>query len=352
MSKTKIQDVLNICGVDALLLSSYSNCSYYAKYMNPECAVLVTKDKVYYFTDDRYVGEARTIIPEDYTLISARCNDYAAFTKVEGFENIKTLGIDEVRYSDYLAMSKVFKGVTIVDKQKEISSPRAVKTDDEIALIATAAHCNDVAFENLLSQVKEGMTELELAYLLQYEYIKAGGEGIAFDTISVFGEHTAYPHGHPGHTKLRYGDCVTLDFGTKFGGYCSDITRNFCLGKPSDDYIKCYAAVLEANKAGIDAVEAGKACKDVDKVAREVLKKYDLDKYFTHSLGHGVGIDIHEYPYLSPKSEDIFRENQVYTVEPGIYINGKFGIRIEDILTVKNGRSNLLSRCNKELIIL
>ncbi|MBQ7652937.1 MAG: aminopeptidase P family protein [Clostridia bacterium] len=352
MNALTLRELVNKCNVDALLLTSYSNCSYYAKYMNPECSILATKNEVWYFTDDRYLEEARKIVPADYKLVSCRNTDYKKIYETVDFGSIKTIGIDDVKFADYLAMRNTFYGVDIFDFQAAISAPRAVKTEEEIALIAKAAHCNDVAFENLLGQVKEGMTELELAYLLQYEYIKAGGEGIAFDTISVFGEHTAYPHGHPGHTKLKYGDCVTLDFGTKYGGYCSDITRNFCFGKPDPEYVRCYQAVLEANKAGIDAVEVGKACKDVDKVARDVLKKYDLDKYFTHSLGHGVGIDIHEFPYLSPKSNDVFKENQVYTVEPGIYINGKFGIRIEDLLTVKNGRSNLLSRCNKELIIL
>jgi Xaa-Pro aminopeptidase len=321
--------------------------------MNPECSVLVTKDNIYYFTDDRYTGEAKSIIPENFILVSCHFNAYSKIAEYVKGLDVKTLGIDTVTFAEYSAICKAFEGVEILDREVIISAPRAVKFDYELEFIGTAAHANDVAFENLLGQVKEGMTELELAYLLQYEYIKAGGEGIAFDTISVFGEHTAYPHGHPGHTKLQYGDCITLDFGTKYKGYCSDITRSFCFGTPKDpDYVKCYNAVLETNKLGIDLVEVGKPCKDVDQATRDNLKKYDLDKYFTHSLGHGVGIDIHEYPYLSAKSNDVFKENQVYTIEPGIYINGKFGIRIEDMLCVKDGHSHLFSRCNKELIIL
>lgn len=351
MDISLIEKVLNDAGTDALLITSPSNTLYYGIYNNPECAILVTKNNIYYFTDDRYTGEAKEIIPHEFKLVSLSCTDHKTICSYALKDGAKTIGVESVSYNQHLFISEMFEKT--VDVHDIVSAPRAVKTEEEISFISTAAHANDVAFENLLPQIKEGMTELELAYLLQLEYIKAGGEGIAFDTISVFGEHTAYPHGHPGHTKLRYGDVVTLDFGTKFNGYCSDITRSFAFGKPADpDYVKIYKAVLEANKIGCDIVRKGMTCFDADKACRDYLQSKDLAKYFTHSLGHGVGIDIHEKPFLSSRSKDVFENNQVYTIEPGVYINGKFGIRIEDILYLKDGQPVTLSRCNKNLIIL
>lgn len=351
MKISLIEKILKEANTDALLITSPSNTLYYGIYNNPECAILVTKNNVYYFTDDRYTGEAKGIIPSEFKLVSLACNDMKTICSYALKEGVKTIGVESIPYNQHILVSEYFDKT--LDVADIVSAPRAIKTEEEISFIAKAAHANDVAFENLLPQIKEGMTELELAYLLQLEYIKAGGEGIAFDTISVFGEHTAYPHGHPGHTKLKYGDVVTLDFGTKYNGYCSDITRSFSFGKPSDpDYVNVYNAVLEANKMGCELVRNGMTCFDADKACRDYLQTKDLAKYFTHSLGHGVGIDIHEKPFLSSRSKDVFQNNQVYTIEPGVYINGKFGIRIEDILYLKDGQPVTLSRCNKNLIIL
>lgn len=351
MSDVLIQKILEKSCADALLITSPSNTLYYGGYANPECTILVTKTDIYYFTDDRYTLEAKEYIPSSFTLVSLACNDFKTISSYAVKQNVKVLGTETISFKTYGLLTEYFEKV--IDVQDVISSPRMIKTDEEIAKIQFACHANDVAFQNLLPQVKEGMTELELGYLLQYEYIKAGGEGIAFDTISVFGEHTAYPHGHPGHTKLKLGDVVTLDFGTKYQGYCSDITRSFAFGTPSDnDYIKVYNDVLEAQKLGVEIVREGMLCSDADKAVRDYLESKGLAKYFTHSLGHGVGIDIHERPFLSGRSKDVFQNNQVYTIEPGVYIAGKFGLRIEDSLYLSNGNPVTLTRCDKKLIIL
>lgn len=351
MNSDLIQDIIKKSSVDALLITSTSNTLYYGGYSNPECTILATKSNVYYFTDDRYTLEAKQYIPDYFKLVSLACSDFKTICGYALNDGVKILGTESVTFNTHALLSEQFEKV--VDVESIISSPRMIKSDEEINNIAYASRCNDAAFNALLPQIKEGMTELEMGYLLQYEYIKAGGEGIAFDTISVFGEHTAYPHGHPGHTKLKYGDVVTLDFGTKYNGYCSDITRSFSFGTPSDpDYVKVYNTLLEAQKLGVEIVREGMLCSDADKAVRDYLKSKNLAQYFTHSLGHGVGIDIHERPFLSGRSKDVFQNNQIYTIEPGVYINGKFGIRIEDSLCLKDGNPVTLNRCNKELIIL
>ena len=348
-----LKNVLQELNVDCLLIGSNPNTYYFTGYNNPECTMCAYADGVVYYTDNRYTAEAAATIPAEYTLVDCHCLRFDRICADMAAKGVKTVAVEmgALTQSAFARIQGYLPDVRFVDCTDALARCRACKQPLEMAYILEAARCNDVAFENLLGQVREGMTELELAYLLQYEYIRAGGEGIAFDTICVFGEHTAYPHGHPGHTKLRKGDMVTLDFGTKYHGYCSDITRNFCLGDPGEEYKAAYRHVLTANQMGIEAGFNGVGAAYLDKVARDYLQSVGLGQYFTHSLGHGVGIDIHEVPFLNAKSTDTIVKGMTYTIEPGIYINGKFGIRIEDLLYMGDS-PELLSRCNKHLIIL
>lgn len=348
-----LRQLLRQLNADCLIVTSVSNTTYYSGYNNPECVIVATKSGVTYYTDDRYTAEAQAIIPKDWRLEHVSCTNYARIGEdvVKSGAKVVACEMGYLTHSAFEGLKSHIPGAQFVDCTALLCDGRMVKREDELDCIRRAAHCNDVAFENLLGQVKEGMTELELGYLLQYEYIRAGGEGIAFDTISVFGEHTAYPHGHPGHQKLKRGDVITLDFGTKVGGYCSDITRSFAFGDPGEEYKKAYQHVLTANLMGIEAGHIGITGKELDKVSRDYLDSVGLGKYFTHSLGHGVGLDIHEKPFLNTRSTDQIMKGMTYTIEPGIYINGLFGIRIEDLL-VMGDQPELLSRCNKNLIIL
>lgn len=348
-----LRGILDSLGCDCLVVTSTSNTLYYSGYNNPECVIVATKQGVTYYTDDRYTGEAKAIVPADYQVLSVRCTDWARICGdiMAASPAVVALELGYMTQNDFSAISPLLPNVQLVDCTAALAKGRVIKRADEIECIRYAAHCNDVAFEALLGQIREGVSELELAYMLQLEYIKAGGEGIAFDTISVFGEHTAYPHGHLGHQRLKKGDVVTLDFGTKYKGYCSDITRSFAFGDPGEEYKKAYQHVLTANQMGIDAAYNGVTGAKLDAVARDYLNSVGLGKYFTHSLGHGVGIDIHETPFLNPRSTDLVTKGTTFTIEPGIYINGKFGIRIEDLLYMGD-QPELLSRCNKNLIIL
>ena len=349
-----VEKVLATLGVDCLLINSPTNTFYFAGYNNPECTIAVYCDGVVYYTDERYTAEARAIIPSSFELQAVSCVNYERITADMRAHGVAAVAVEMayLTHKDFLALAAALPEVRFVDCSSALADCRTVKTDAELDRIRRAAHANDVAVESLLGRVREGMTELEMAYLMHLEYIKAGGEGIAFDTICVFGDHTAYPHGHPTHRQLRRGDVVTIDFGTKVQGYCSDITRNFCFGRPTDDYVEAYGHVLEANRRGIAAGYDGVSAKALDAVSREYLAQVGLGQYFTHSLGHGVGIDIHEKPFLNTRSQDTITKGMVYTIEPGIYINGKYGIRIEDLLYMSEEGPVLLSRCNKNLILL
>ena len=228
---------------------------------------------------------------------------------------------------------------------------RAVKSESELCHIRKAQSITDDAFAKLKPFIKEGVSEIELAARLEY-IMQSQGAALAFDTIMAFGENAAVPHAHRSERKLKDGDMIVMDFGAKWQGYCSDMTRTVALGEITDMQRKAYQSVLAANVEGVAAVKAGVACRDVDAKIRKLLAKDGLDKFFVHSLGHGVGIDIHELPNLSPRSELTLQCGNVVTIEPGVYIEGAFGIRIEDMVVVEEGGCIDLTRSDKNLIIL
>lgn len=245
-------------------------------------------------------------------------------------------------------------GLEIVDSLPAFTRAMSVKEDYESAYIEKACEIADRAFTALLGDIKEGMTENEVAALLEYLMRKFGASGTSFSTIVAYGENSSVPHHETGLRKLKFGDIVLIDFGCKYGGYCSDCTRTFLFGEDGKhgDFKKAYGHVLEAHMLVKEKVVSGMTGKTADAVARDCLKNYGLDKLFTHSLGHGIGINVHEFPYISPKSEDILKDGMVFSDEPGVYLAGNFGIRIEDTVTLKDGKIVSLTDSDKKLMIL
>ena len=222
---------------------------------------------------------------------------------------------------------------------------------DELKKIKAAQKITDTVFSKVIDRIKEGMTEMQLKTELDSLIVSAGAVP-AFDSIVAFGENTALPHAHAGDRKLKYGDAITLDFGAKLNGYCSDMTRSLAFGHACDEYRSVYNAVLGAKNNAESLIKAGMTGRECDLTAREYLAARGLDAYFTHSLGHSLGIDIHETPNLSPRSEEIIPEGAVTSVEPGIYLDGKFGIRIEDTVVFKKTGVDNLTNSTEQLIIL
>lgn len=227
---------------------------------------------------------------------------------------------------------------------------RIIKTEDELSDIIKSAFITDEVFDLVLDYIEIGMTEKEVAKFIEQSFIKLGGERLSFDTIVAFGENGAEPHHIPCDRKLSGAEFVTIDMGTVVGGYCSDFTRTFAVGGATKEMIDVYEAVREAEKIGAGALKDGVKCFDVDKAVRDYLTEKGYGDKFVHGTGHGVGLEIHEAPTLNTKSDEVLKDNMVVTVEPGVYIEGSLGVRIENLYIV--GRAEPLSRHDTKLIII
>jgi len=229
---------------------------------------------------------------------------------------------------------------------------KTVKTPEELLIIAKAEAIGDKTFKHLLDYIKVGMTELEIADEVERTMRSLGAEGLSFPTIVVSGVNSNQPHGEPSDRKIQEGDFLTLDIGCVYRGYCSDMTRTVAIGYATDEMKKIYDIVLEAQLAGLEMVKAGVKCFDVDKASRDVIEEAGYGEFYIHGTGHGVGTEVHEPPTLNARSSEVLKENQAVTVEPGIYLPDKFGVRIEDLVIVTEFGYANLTHSPKELIIL
>lgn len=313
--------------------------------------VLILGEKPAYFTDARYFYAAKDKIapagaePILYTGTDVLKN----YVEKNG---IKTLYIDYDRTTvSECERYKTF-GAEIKNCSEELMQLRMIKSEEELACVKKACEIIQEAYHNAIKLAKTGVTEKEIAGKIRSEIIRLGGEGESFETIVAFGANAAIPHHETGETKLTENTAILVDTGALFNGYCSDLTRMAFFGTPDEEFKNAYDAVLTANLTAFDKIVGGMSGKDADAIAREVLKQRGYGDYFTHSLGHGVGLEIHERPNVSPRSRDNLDENAVFTVEPGVYLNGKFGIRIEDTATIKNGKAERLFTDSKELFVI
>lgn len=338
---------------EATLITSQVSAMYFTGYNNPDCCILITEDKSYYLTDSRYTNEAKCALSSEFEIVDAGKQHEKSIASIIKSHKINILGLEynSILYKKYKLYEELLEGIRFIDISDRIDKLRLIKSDAEIELITNAARITDNAYAAVLNEIREGITELELSCIIQSKLIEAGAEGLAFDIICVFGENTANPHGQPSHRKLVKGDAITLDFGAKYKGYCADLTRSLFFGQPSEEYKLIYSIVNDANKAAIEALFAGITGKDADAVARKLIEKSGYSNCFLHSLGHGVGIEVHEKPYLSINSVDILDNNMVFSIEPGIYLD-KLGVRIEDLVMIKDNKPMVLSHSDKKLRII
>lgn len=343
--------LLRSSGADAVILTSPSNTLYASGYVSSFRTALLTKDGGYFLTDSRYFGEASEKVKG---LNVVECSNQSLYsTLIELLQGAKRVAYDtDISLVEYLELTAKLASFELVPLGKELSLMRSVKSDMEIEKIRKALSISEKAFDMLLGFVREGVSERECAYTLEYYMMKLGGERISFDTIMAFGENTAYPHAHPTDKRLEKGMFVTCDFGAVVDGYHSDITRTFVFGKPTDKMLDVYNTVKDAGSLAMENIKDGVSARYVDSVAREHISKKGYGEYFTHSLGHGVGIDIHEEPRLASSSDTVLVTNNVVTVEPGIYIGGEFGVRIEEMVVVKDDGNERLNVSTRELIML
>lgn len=347
----KFCDVLVKKNLDAILIKSKSNKRYIGALSGSGVIVLITKENVYQIMDGRYINEASRLKDNFENIVYEQGESYIDILKrLLTIESKVGVEAKSILFKEYINLEKL--GLKVVLLENEFETIRSFKEDDEINFIKKACSITDTVFESVIKEIKVGMSELELSALIQYFSLKNGAEGMAFDTIIASGKRGSMPHGRPSQKTFEYGEFITIDFGVIYKGYQSDMTRTVCMGRATDEMRNMYNVVLKAQEYGIKYIKKGIKCKDVDKYVRDIIEYYGYGKYFTHGLGHGIGIGDGELPILNKYSNTILEEGMVMSCEPGIYIEGIGGVRIEDDVLIKNGVGVSLNKTSKKLIIL
>jgi len=302
-------------------------------------AVVTGDGRFYFFTDGRYIERAEREV-KGFTVLK-----WEGWEKLIGFlkgEGIETLIVDPNRVK--LSTVRKLSHFSIEEEEGFLSEFRAVKSEEELSLITRAVQIAELSLKSVLHLLKPGTTEVEFRRELLSAFFRFGGEGEAFPTIVASGANSSVPHWETGKREIKDGDVVIVDFGTVYRGYVSDITRTFLVGNVPSQLREIYDVVREAQEVGVRELHSGKSCRSVDGAVRKFLEKKGFGDYFVHSLGHGIGVEVHEAPTLSPKSKEVLRKGNVVTVEPGVYVPGLGGVRIEDDCYVtENGAISLVS---------
>lgn len=339
---------------EAILIHSPENRRYFTDFPSSDGYLVVTKNDAVLFADSRYIEAAQKSASCKAQLVTKASIEIKEYLKENGI--LKAYTERErltVNMADFFKTAFLPCRVTPSKKlENKINELRMVKTEEEIRNIKTAQSIAEDAFEHILTFIRPGVTEKRIALELDFYMLSHGAEALSFETIAVTGKKTSMPHGVPDDTVVESGDFITMDFGAVYKGYHSDMTRTVAVGNVSEEQKEIYNIVLKAQKASLEILKKGVSCKDADAAARDIIKNAGYGDCFGHGTGHGVGIEIHELPNLSPRSDAILEVGNVVTVEPGIYIPDKFGVRIEDMaLITENGYENL-TNAPKELIIL
>jgi Xaa-Pro aminopeptidase len=339
--------------VDALYVTRLPNVRYLTGFTGSNGQALVSSGASVFFTDGRYTEQSRHEIPdlerETYGGGTKASELLAAFCARVG---IARLGFESedltVAARDRLA--ERLDGIELVAATDEVERLRRAKDPEELELLGRAQLATDEVFDHILDALAVGVSERQVALDLEHVMRRDGADGLAFDSIVAFGENAAEPHHEPGHRMLEEGDVIKLDFGAKVGGYHADMTRTVAFGEPAAELKKIHDIVRQAQLAGIDAVREGIRGADVDAAARHVIEEAGYGDRFTHGLGHGVGLEVHEGPGLGVASDDVLPLGAVVTVEPGIYVPGLGGVRIEDMVEVVAEGSRVLGTSSRDLI--
>ena len=339
-------------GCDCAIITSPAALFYLSGFDQSDAVIVLTKSAAYYLTNPLYEIAAKSAVSKEFIVKILSRKDTDAFLRTviarAGKVGVEEEDMSVAKYRSLFGDS----GIETKDISPAVAKMRVVKSPEELLVIKTAEGIVDKAFESILGFLKEGVTEREVKDALERKMLSLGADGTAFDTIVAFGENAAMPHAVSGDRALKKGDCILMDFGAKYKGYCSDFTRTVCFGAPQQKFKQAYDVVLTAQRAAIDYVAAGgRSAKQADKIARDIVDKSPFAGTFNHTLGHGVGIMIHESPSLSALSTDKLTDGMVFTIEPGVYLEGEFGIRIESLLTIENGKLTVIDRSDKEIYI-
>lgn len=351
----KIVKLMSLIGdkTGCALITSDVNRRYFTGMKSSAGYVLAFSEKSYLLIDFRYYEKAKKLVKSSEVIMLTDLKSQV--TELLKKHNATKISVENetMIISQLEHFKKVFQEIEIDSTDllsNAIKELRSVKSQEEIEKIIKAQRIAEKAFDHIINFIKVGVTEKEIALEMDYYMLRNGAEALSFDTIALTGKNTSLPHGVPGDTKVAYGDFVLMDYGAVYEGYHSDMTRTICVGKPTEEQKKIYNIVLEAQQKTIEAVKSGVKGKELDGIARDIIKKEGYGDNFGHGLGHGVGMEIHEFPYANTSSETKFKENMIITVEPGIYLPEKFGVRIEDFVIVKNNSCENMTLCQKKLI--
>jgi Xaa-Pro aminopeptidase len=337
----------------AILISQQENRYYLSGFEGSAGLLLITPDKAILATDFRYTEQAKAQAP-DYDIFQNNGNMSDWFPELIGGLNVKQLGIEaeNITLNAYYQLTDILKKVKskpeLISTTNLVESLRAIKDPEEITSITGAAEITDSALEHARQTIHTGISEIELAWEIEQFIRQNGSQTLPFEVLVASGPNSAMPHARPSSRQIQAGEPVVIDIGARINGYCSDLTRTICLGPPDDIFSKVYETVLEAQVAAINNIKEGITGARADKLARKTIERAGYGEAFGHSLGHGIGLVPHEQPRLGPKSKDKLTSGMVFSIEPGIYLKGWGGVRIEDLAVIEKGKTRIISKAGKE----
>ncbi|EES39989.1 Creatinase [Staphylococcus caprae M23864:W1] len=347
----QVHEILNHKRLDAMIVLSDFNRRYLSGFTGTSGGLIITHNKNYLVTDFRYIEQATKQAPE-FEIINRQNGLITEIKHILEQAQLSNIGFEghHISYDTYVELNKGM--ITLISISDSIDKIREVKKEEEIKLIQKAAEIVDKTYDYILTVVKVGMSEREIKALLESKMLELGADGPSFDTIVASGYRGALPHGVASDKLIEKGDMITLDFGAYYRGYCSDITRTFAVGEPDPKMKEIYNIVLSSQIKAINEIRPGMTVQEADALSRDYIDAHGFGQEFGHSLGHGIGLDIHEGPLLSKNSTGELQVNNCVTIEPGIYVDGLGGVRIEDDILITENGCDVFTKCTKDLIIL
>lgn len=339
--------------IDAIMITSKNNRFYFSGFTGTAGTILVTESKDYFITDFRYMDQAKEQT-KGFEIIEISKNKNKNLIKFLNDHNLNKIGFEDgdLSYKRFQELKNIDSDKEYLPLSDDINQFRQIKEEEEVETIKEAIRITEEAFNKIITYIEPGKTEMEVAAELEYYLRKLGGEGPSFDFIVASGKRSSLPHGVASDKIIETGDFITLDFGTYYKGYCSDMTRTVVVGEPDDKQVEIYNTVLKSHLEVIDKIKPGMTGQEADQIAREIIEEAGYGDNFGHGLGHGLGIEVHEAPRLSSTSEEVLKPGMIVTDEPGIYIPEWGGVRIEDDLVITEDGCRSLNNSNKELIII
>ncbi len=352
MRRQRLLAALDESRADAFLVAALPNVRYLTGFAGSNAALLLTPERSLLFTDPRYQTQAPQESDCEVKIANgALLKEVATWLKRL---RVRSLAIEQnrVSFEAYCQLGEQAPGLPLVPVVGAVETLRMVKSSDEVATIKASVQLNSAALEHALKRFKPSMTEIDLAAEIEYRMRRLGADGTAFETIVASGRRAALPHARPTDCVIQPDELLLIDMGANVAGYASDMTRTLAVGKLDSKRRRIYRAVLESQLAALDAVKSGVSCAGVDRAARGVLRGFGLEKQFIHSTGHGLGLEIHERPRVGRKEATKLQAGMVITIEPGVYLEGLGGVRIEDTVVVTTSGHQVLTPTRKELVVL